>query len=444
MPLSSAEKPSLGPDWAGQAPTASPLSEDPIDQHSLLATLRTPPPTRTAHGGQAHKGQEHKSQALHLAENDSRAATTAGGLGATGVSGATGSTGASRATATGRYVVVLAIMASLIGLSGLAGMMFGSVTIPARTALAIFLHWLSGGLLMEADWRQAHEIILVQTRIPRVILAAVLGASLGVAGMVIQAIVRNPLAGPSILGVSSGAATGAVFIMRFGLVFLGAFTLHIAAFFGGLIALSIVFWIARTGGQMTPTRLVLAGIAVSAVLSALTSLLVLTSPDPELAARVLFWTLGGFGSAQWRLLPIPVSALVIGLGIMLVQARHLNLLLAGDESAVALGLDVERFRRAMFVLTAALTGISVAVAGVIGFVGLIMPHIVRLLVGSDHRRALPAVALLGASFTMTADLIARSIIAPIELPVGIVTALVGGPFFIWLLRRDARSLGVNR
>lgn len=343
-----------------------------------------------------------------------------------------------------RYALVLAGMVALIGIAALAGLMIGSVTIPAGTALAIVVHWLSGGILIEPDWRQAYEIIIVQTRIPRVILAAVVGASLGVAGMVIQAIVRNPLAGPSILGVSSGAATGAVIVMRFGLIALGVFTLHIAAFVGGLVALTIVFWIARTGGQMTPTRLVLAGIAVSAVLSALTSLLVLTSPDPQLAARVLFWTLGGFGSAQWSILPIPVASLAIGLAVMLVQARRLNLLMAGDESAVALGLDVERFRRAMFVLTAGLTGITVAVSGVIGFVGLIMPHIVRLMVGADHRKALPAVALLGASFTIAADLVARSIIAPLELPVGIVTALVGGPFFIWLLRRDARTLGLTR
>ena len=343
-----------------------------------------------------------------------------------------------------RYLLTTAGMVLLLIVCALVGLMIGSVSIPAGTAASIVLHWLSGGVLSTPDWREAHEIIIVETRIPRVILAAVVGASLGVSGMVIQAIVRNPLAGPSILGVSSGAATGAVVVMRFGLVALGAFTLHIAAFLGGLAALSIVFWIARTGGQMTPTRLVLAGVAMSAVLSAVTSLLVLTSPDPQLAARVLFWTLGGFGSAQWTLLPIPVAALTLGLAIILVQARRLNLLMAGDESAVALGLDVERFRRAMFVLTAALTGITVAVSGVIGFVGLIMPHIVRLLVGSDHRRALPAVALLGASFTIAADLVARSIIAPLELPVGIVTALVGGPFFIWLLRRDARSLGVVR
>ncbi len=343
-----------------------------------------------------------------------------------------------------RLLALGAGMVAVLLAVSLGGLIVGSVSIPAPTTVAILLHTLSGGWLMAPEWRDAYEIIVVQTRIPRIILAGVVGASLGVSGMVIQAIVRNPLAGPSILGVSSGAATGAVLVMRFGLIFLGAFTLHIAAFVGGLAALTVVFWIARTGGRMTPTRLVLAGIAMSAVLSALTSLLVLTSPDPQLAARVLFWTLGGFGSAQWKLLPIPVIALTLGLAIMLLQARRLNLLMAGDESAVALGLNVEQFRRAMFVLTAALTGITVAVAGVIGFVGLIMPHIVRLLVGADHRRALPAVAVLGASFTIAADLVARSIIAPLELPVGIVTALVGGPFFIWLLRRDARALGVTK
>lgn len=218
----------------------------------------------------------------------------------------------------------------------------------------------------------------------------------------------------------------------------GAFTLHLSAFLGGLATLALVFWIARSGGVMTPTRLILAGVAMSAVLSALNSLMVLTSPDPQLAARVLFWTLGGFASAQWALLPAPVAGLAFGLAVLLVQARRLNLLLAGDESAASLGLDVDRFRRTMFVLTAAMTGVTVAVAGVIGFVGLILPHVVRLLIGADHRAGLPAVAVLGAGFTIGTDLFARWIIAPLELPVGIVTALVGGPFFIWLLRRDAR------
>jgi len=343
------------------------------------------------------------------------------------------------ATKASTYGGAILGMLVLLAVCAVAGLMMGSVSIPADTAVSILIHWASGGLLLEPTWRDVYTTIVVETRIPRVILAGTVGATLAVAGMTIQAIVRNPLAGPSILGVSSGAATGAVVVMRWGLIGLGAFTLHIAAFLGALGTLAIVFWVARTGGRITPTRLVLAGVAISAVLSALTSLLVLTSPDPQLASRVLFWTLGGFGTAQWKLLPLPIIALVVGLGIMLMQARRLNLLMVGDESAVALGLNVQRFRQMMFVLTAAMVGIAVAVSGVIGFVGLIMPHIVRFLVGADHRRALPAVALLGASFTIGADLFARWIISPLELPVGIVTALVGGPFFIWLLRRDARA-----
>lgn len=337
-------------------------------------------------------------------------------------------------------LTLLALVGALL-LLALAGLMFGSVSIPAPTALGVLINAVTGHEVIPATWRHAYEIIIVQTRIPRVLLAGTVGATLAATGMSIQAIVRNPLASPSILGVSSGAATGAVIVMRWSLIGLGAFTLHIAAFAGALVTLVIVFWVARTGGQMTPTRLVLAGIAMSAVLSALTSLLVLTSPDPQLASRVLFWTLGGFASAQWKLLPLPVCALIIGLVLMLAQARRLNLLMAGDESATALGLDVNRFRQIMFVVTAALTGVMVAVSGVIGFVGLIVPHIVRILVGSDHRRALPAVTLLGAAFAIGADLVARAVISPLELPVGIITALVGGPFFIWLLCRDAQTGG---
>ncbi|ODT68248.1 MAG: ABC transporter permease [Pelagibacterium sp. SCN 63-23] len=337
------------------------------------------------------------------------------------------------------YGGAMLLLACLLLALAVLGLMFGSVSVPAPTAVAILVNAMLGSDLIPVTWRGVYETIILETRVPRVILAGSVGATLAATGMTIQAIVRNPLAGPSILGVSNGAATGAVMVMRWGLIGLGAFTLYISAFVGALATLLVVFWVARSGGQMTPTRLVLAGIAMSAVLSALTSLLVLTSPDPQLASRVLFWTLGGFASAQWKLLPLPLAAMTIGLGLMLVQARRLNLLMAGDESATALGLDVHRFRQSMFVLTAALTGTMVAVSGVIGFVGLIVPHIVRFLVGADHRRALPAVALVGASFTIAADLVARAVISPLELPVGIITALVGGPFFIWLLRRDARG-----
>lgn len=328
-------------------------------------------------------------------------------------------------------------LAVALGAVTIAALAFGSVNVPWRDVWLVLGHRLAGEWLVTPTWSATTDTIVADVRLPRVLLAAIVGATLAVVGMVIQAVLRNPLAGPGVLGVSSGAATGAVIVLRFGAV-AGMFTLNIAAFLGALLTLLAVFWVARAGGSMTTTRLVLSGMAISAVLSAVTSLLVLTSPDPELAGRVLFWTLGGFGASQWNLLIVPAVALSAGLAVLLLQARNLNLLLAGEESATTLGLDVQRFRQLMFVLAALLIGVSVAVSGVIGFVGLVLPHVVRLLVGSDHRRGLPVAALLGAVFMIGTDLVARTVLSPEELPVGIITALVGGPFFLWLLRRNSK------
>ncbi|WP_308259462.1 iron ABC transporter permease [Pseudonocardia sp. H11422] len=333
---------------------------------------------------------------------------------------------------------VLAGLGALLLVTAVAGLAIGSVAVPWGQTWRILLHRIGGPALLTPDWTRAQDLIVADAGLPRVLLAGTVGATLTVAGMVIQAIVRNPLAGPSVLGVSSGAATGAVVVMRFGLFGLGAVTLNVAAFLGALATLAVVFVVARAGGRITALRLILGGVAISAVLSALTSLLVLTAPSPTLASQVLFWTLGGFGAARWSLLIVPAAVLLAGVAALLVHARNLNLLLAGEESAAALGLDVQRFRQAMLVLVAVLIGVTVAVSGVIGFVGLMLPHVVRFLVGSDHRRGLPVAVLVGAVFTIAADLVARTVISPQELPVGIVTALVGGPFFVWLLRRDTR------
>lgn len=188
---------------------------------------------------------------------------------------------------------------------------------------------------------------------------------------------------------------------------------------------------------MTTARLILAGVAVAEVLSALASFLVVTSDDPHKAQAAVRWMLGGLGGTTWAMVGIPSAAVLFGTVLLLAVSRPLNLLYVGEESATTLGLDVHRFRAVVFVLVALMVGAMVAVSGAIGFVGLIMPHIVRLLVGADHRRALPAAALLGASFLVGCDLVARVVVAPEEVPVGILTALVGGPFFLWLMRRKA-------
>ena len=223
--------------------------------------------------------------------------------------------------------------------------------------------------------------------------------------------------------------------MRFGLLLGGAVSLGLAAFAGAFLTLLLVLVIARRRQTLSAGTLVLTGMAVSALLSAVNNFMVLTSPDPQLASQVLFWSLGGFGAAKWENLPVPTLVLAVGMLLCLAEASNLNLLLGGEGTAGSLGLDVDRFRTWMFVVAAAIVGVTVAVCGVIGFVGLVMPHITRMLVGADHRRTLPVGLLLGAIFTVLADVGARMAIEPQELPVGIVTALVGAPFFLFLLRR---------
>jgi iron complex transport system permease protein len=333
------------------------------------------------------------------------------------------------------YWAVLTLLAGLLVASMTLGVAAGSVPIAAVQTWEIILHHINP-VLAEATWPQTRASIVLDARLPRVVLAAVIGAGLAVCGMALQAVVRNPLADPMLLGVSSGASVSAVLVLVAGAGF-GLFVLPAAAFTGALVALIAVYFLARTGGRMTTGRLILAGVAVAEVLSASASLLIVTSDDPHKAQAAVRWMLGGLGGTTWQMVWIPAVVVLIGVAVLLAVTRSLNLLYAGEEAATALGLDVHRFRAAMFVVVALMVGAMVAVSGSIGFVGLIMPHIVRLLVGADHRRALPAAALLGASFLIACDIAARTVAAPEELPVGILTALVGGPFFLWLMRRKA-------
>lgn len=327
------------------------------------------------------------------------------------------------------YPVVILGLASLLAASMVMGLAIGSITVPpADVAKAI----------LQQPVPAHYETIVVQVRGPRVLLGAVVGAGLGVVGMTLQALVRNPLADPFLLGVSSGASVGAVAVILTGATVFGFASTSAAAFLGSLAALGLVYLLSRAGGQITTTRLVLSGVAVAYVLSAVTSLMLIMSSSGDQARQVLTWLLGGLGGANWDSLWLPLSVVLVGLVVLLAQSRTLNVLLAGDEAARTMGVDTNRFRAQMFVLTSLVTGVLVAVSGPIGFVGLILPHAVRLLVGSDHRRALPATALAGASFLVIADMAARTLASPQEIPVGVLTALCGGPFFLWLIRRDAR------
>ncbi|WP_257351412.1 FecCD family ABC transporter permease [Pseudalkalibacillus decolorationis] len=295
------------------------------------------------------------------------------------------------------------------------------------------------------DWNTVYGQIIWGIRLPRVLLGAIVGAGLAIVGVSIQALVRNSLADPFILGVSSGASVGATLVILFGAFQLfGQYALSVTAFLGALISMVLVYFISRIRNKITTTRLLLAGVAVSMMLGAATNYIVISSPNEEGMKDAMFWMMGSLAGARWDQLMIPAIVVVTGMLCLFIQYRPLNMLLMGEEAASTLGVNIESFRKFLILLTALLTGVIVAVSGAIGFIGLMIPHIVRVMVGSDHRRVLPISALLGAIFMIWADIGARVLAAPEELPVGIITALCGGPFFIWLLRRGSYSFGGER
>ena len=273
--------------------------------------------------------------------------------------------------------------------------------------------------------------IVWQLRMPRVLTAAAVGAGLALSGAVMQALTRNPLADPYLLGLSSGASLGAVSVLLLGVAVL----LPLAAFLGALLALGLTLLLASALGRITPTRTVLAGLAVSSLAGAVTSFVIFWTVTGDSYREILSWLLGSLSGARWPAVAIAGTAIIlVGIPIM-ATGRLLDSFTFGDTSAAALGVDVQRTRWALLVGTALLTGAMVSVSGSIGFVGLILPHAVRLLVGPGHRALLPLSALVGAIFLVWADTIARTIFDPRELPVGIVTALIGAPIFGLLLAR---------
>lgn len=329
-----------------------------------------------------------------------------------------------------RHALVLGGLTTALACAVVAGLALGSVRIPPGEVLTI----LTGG----AEPSPFRTIVL-DVRLPRVLLGAVVGAGLAVVGTVLQALVRNRLADPFLLGISSGASTGAVLVLVLGAGVGAGITTTVAmpaaAFAGSLVAMTLVYALARRGGTMTGGRLVLAGVTVSYILSALTTLVLVVSARPEHFQEALFWSLGGLGSARWGTLAVPAVVLVAGTAVLMALARPLDLLLVGEEGATVLGLDTARFRAAVFVLVSLVTGVMVAASGAIGFVGLLVPHAARMVVGAAHRPLLPVAALGGAVALVVADLAARTVAAPQDIPVGVLTALTGGPFFLWLMRR---------
>ncbi|CAL9640655.1 Vitamin B12 import system permease protein BtuC [Streptomyces sp. enrichment culture] len=339
--------------------------------------------------------------------------------------------------------------ALLAGCAVLAAVLLGSVVVaiglgpavitPQETARHLWAA-LSGGRI-GADEVTTYQIIW-QIRTPRVLLAALVGAGLSAVGVAIQAMVRNALADPFVLGVSSGASVGAVGVtVTGGLAALGIYAVSAGAFLGALAASLLVYAAASSRGALSPLRLVLTGVAMSLGFQAVMSLIIYFAPDSEATSLVLYWTMGSFGAATWGALPVVAVVVTAGVVTLWRYGRVLDVLSLGDETAASLGVGPDRHRKVLLVLVSLVTGVMVAVSGAIAFVGLVMPHVVRMAVGASHARVLAVAPLAGAVFMVWVDLAARTLVAPRELPLGVITALVGVPVFVALMRRRGYTFG---
>ena len=331
-----------------------------------------------------------------------------------------------------RYSLMLSGLGVLLLVSCVVSLGFGPARVPVEVVWHILLNKLFG--IGEVNWSpgQAHIVWLI--RVPRLLLGALVGAGLALIGAVLQAVTRNPLADPHLLGVTSGATLGAVIVVLHVGQIVGLLTLPIAAFIGALLSMLLVLVIASRQGRLDSDRLLLCGVAVSFVMMAIANTLLFLG-DHRASSAVLFWMLGGLGLARWELLAIPSASVLLGLVLLLGMARPLNALMAGEQTAVTLGLNARTVRLRVFLIASMMTGVLVAISGSIGFVGLMIPHIARRLVGAEHRRLLPVSALLGSVFLVWVDVAARTLIAPEDLPIGVATAAIGGLFFLGLMRK---------
>lgn len=336
--------------------------------------------------------------------------------------------------------IVLPLLFILLIVIALLGVGIGAVQISPLQVIAILLSKL--GIESGIDFEARQQAVLMVIRLPRVVMGLLIGASLAVSGAAIQGLFRNPLADPGLIGISSGAALAAALMIVLGnsvlsgfVAIFGSFALPIAAFGGGVLTTLLIYRLASVGGQTRVATMLLAGIAVNAIAGAGIGMMVFIATDDQLR-DITFWSLGSLGRASWDTVLSMLPFLLIALLPVPFLARSLNALLLGEAEAGHLGVNVERIKTVVIITVALAVGAGVAVTGIIGFVGLVVPHLMRLFAGPDHRIVLPGSALLGASLLVGADLLARTIAVPAEIPIGIVTALVGGPFFLYLLLRD--------
>ena len=328
----------------------------------------------------------------------------------------------------------------LLCFSILAAVSIGIVDIPLNGVLAVIAS--QSGFFPELDVPASYLDIIWELRMPRVLLAAFAGAGIALCGSVMQASVQNPLAEPYILGIASGASLGAV-----AAILLGSsgvlFNLGVSfwAFAGAVLATLIVLGLAGREKSASAVRLVLAGAVVNALFSALANLIVYIANDAEGMRNAAFWTMGSLAGARWDVIALPALAVLLGCVFFIFRIKQLNAMLLGEEAAATLGIDLVKERRIYLIITALLTGIIVSACGIFGFVGLIVPHITRTVFGTDHRRLLPGVIIIGAVFLIFADALSRILLSSGDLPIGILTAIIGAPLFMHLLFNKANGLG---
>ena len=316
----------------------------------------------------------------------------------------------------------------------------GPMSIPVDKALSIILHQIPPlDNFIPVRWTSAEESVIVQLRLPRVLSAVIVGVALSMAGVAFQCLFRNPMADPYVLGVASGAGFGAslAMILRLGFSFFGAiYAVPFMASIGAISTVFLVYGIAKTGTELPVLRLLLAGIAVSSFFSALISVIMALAGE-DLHA-VYMWLLGGFSLSRWEYIYIAAPTVIVGFVILYAFAKDFNIILLGEEQAKQLGVEVEKVKKTVLIVSSVITAVAVSISGIIGFIGLIIPHIMRILVGPDHRILLPSSALAGATILVLCDTIARNVIRPITLPTGIITTMLGCPFFIYLLKKTGK------
>ncbi|MFC4768685.1 FecCD family ABC transporter permease [Effusibacillus consociatus] len=341
-----------------------------------------------------------------------------------------------------KLAIGVAILCILLIVSAGVGLSVGSSHIPLSHSIGYIINQLPfGEAIVAPNWTETEETILAKIRLPRVLLGVMVGASLSLAGVAFQGVLRNPLADPYILGVSAGASVGAALMISLGtsLAIVGAFTVPIVSFLGALLAILLVFSIGRTDRKLKTETLILAGVVVNSFFGAVLTFTLTMVPGNK-TQQIVLWLLGSLGLRGWEHGLTVLPFFLIGFAVIWSYSRELNAFAMGEKGAASLGVNIERTKTILLLTSSLLTAVSVSTAGIIGFVGLVIPHAVRMAIGSDHRILIPLATLAGGIFLVLCDTAARSVLPPLELSIGVVTAAIGAPFFAWQLHRSRRGM----